>query len=505
MAVKVPDLQVLERISQHFGFDLDDHELSAYQRVIEGVVGSFSRLDELLEEPEPPRYRRARGYRPEGQENPLGAWYWKSTIEGAADGPLVGKSVVIKDNVCVAGIPMSNGSILLEGYVPDRDATIVARILDAGGTIVGKAVCENLCFSGASHTADSGPVRNPHNPRHSAGGSSGGSAALVAAGQVDMAIGGDQGGSIRIPSAWCGIVGLKPTYGLVPYTGVFPIEMTLDHTGPMARTVEDVALLLDVIAGPDGLDPRQNGVMRVPSYLSGLKDGVDGLRVGIVREGFGWEGLSEDDVDNAVRDVAYRLVDLGVEVREISIPWHRDGIHIWNGIGFQGTLATMVRGNSMGTGWKGHYTLSMLEAYAKGRRTYASRIVPTVKMATLLGQYLETEYDGYYYGLGQNLARKLTMAYNQALNEVDVLVMPTTPQKATEIPDSSIPIEEYIRVALNMVHNTCPFDVTGHPSLNMPIGFSSGLPIGMMLTGRMLDEATLLRLAYAMEKLLGIV
>src|SRR2546428_13836623 len=182
---------------------------------------------------------------------------------------------------------MMNGSSALEGYVPEFDATIVTRILDAGAEILGKAVCEHLCFSGSSFTSDPGPVLNPHNPEHSAGGSSSGSAALVAAGEVDMAIGGDQGGSIRIPSSWCGTYGLKPTYGLVPYTGVFPIELTPDHTGPIAATTADVALLLEVIAGEDGLDPRQYGA-KPEAYTSVLRNDTEGIRVGIVSEGFGW-------------------------------------------------------------------------------------------------------------------------------------------------------------------------------------------------------------------------
>ena len=153
----------------------------------------------------------------------------------------------------MSGVPMMNGTSVLEGYVPDVDATIVTRILDAGGSVQGKSVCESLCFSGGSHTSDTGPVRNPHDHTRTTGGSSSGSAALVAAREVDLGIGGDQGGSIRIPASWCGIYGLKPTYGLVPYTGVFPIELTLDHTGPMARTAADVALLLEAIArGPTG-------------------------------------------------------------------------------------------------------------------------------------------------------------------------------------------------------------------------------------------------------------
>ena len=152
---------------------------------------------------------------------------------------------------------MMNGSATVEGFIPRRDTSVVTRLLDAGATITGKAVCEDLCFSGGSHTSRSGPVHNPWDRGRSAGGSSSGSAALVAAGHADMALGGDQGGSVRIPSAYCGTVGHKPTHGLVPYTGAFPIENTIDHLGPITRTVHDAALMLGVLAGRDGLDPRQ--------------------------------------------------------------------------------------------------------------------------------------------------------------------------------------------------------------------------------------------------------
>src|SRR5690606_695313 len=159
-----------------------------------------------------------------------------------------------------AGVPMANGSYSIDGYVPSEDATVVTRLLAAGATVVGKAVCEDLCFSGASFTSASGPVLNPWDTSRNAGGSSSGSAVLVLTGEADLAIGGDQGGSIRMPSAWSGTVGHKPTYGLVPYTGGFPIERTIDHLGPMGRTVRDVAMMLDVLAGPDGQDPRQKQV-----------------------------------------------------------------------------------------------------------------------------------------------------------------------------------------------------------------------------------------------------
>src|SRR5437763_9632150 len=239
-------------------------------------------MDQLTQPALPVSYHRSGGYRPSAEENPLNAWYQKCSIKGAASGILAGKRIAIKDNVCVAGVPMMNGSSVLESYVPEFDATIVTRILDAGGEIVGKAVCEHLCFSGGSHTSDTGPVLNPHDHTRSAGGSSSGSTALVVASECDMAIGGDQGGSIRIPSCWCGAYGLKPTYGLVPYTGIFPIELTLDHTGPMARTVADVALLLEVIAGPDGLDPRQRADLQGDGYTRAPTGHARELRLGIV-------------------------------------------------------------------------------------------------------------------------------------------------------------------------------------------------------------------------------
>src|SRR5437764_9671717 len=325
MGVQQPSLDTLARIADQYGFDIPADRLATFHALIGHSLASYGRLDELVEPSLPVSYPRQPGHRPPPEANPLGAWYWKSEIRGAASGPLAGKTVAIKDNVCVAGVPMMNGTVALEGYVPEVDATIVTRILNAGGTILGKAVCESLCFSGGSHTSDTGPVRNPYDLSRTTGGSSSGSAALVASGEVDMAIGGDQGGSIRIPSSWCGIYGLKPTYGLVPYTGVFPIELTLDHTGPMARTVADVALLPEVIAGPDGLDPRQRADQEGDADTRALTGDARQLRLGIVEEGFGWPGASEADVDAAVRDAAQAFERLGATVTSIALPLHRHG------------------------------------------------------------------------------------------------------------------------------------------------------------------------------------
>src|SRR6476619_5087616 len=189
-----------------------------------GAIESYSKLEAFSEPKLPVKYPRDGGWRPRPEDNPFNGWYWRCNIAGAANGVLKGQRVAVKDVACVAGIPMTIGSSLLDGFVPDVDATIVTRILDAGGTIVGTTNCEAFAFSGAGHTCNHGPVRNRHNPAHNPGGSSSGSAAVLATGHADVAIGGDQGGSIRLPASWSGVLGLKPTFGLVPYTGCAMIE-----------------------------------------------------------------------------------------------------------------------------------------------------------------------------------------------------------------------------------------------------------------------------------------
>ena len=264
----------MKEAASEIGLSLSEQDVSSYLGLIKTMVDAYDAIDAMADYLPPVKYSRTPGYRPEGEENKYGAWYYKSTIKGAPQGKLAGKTVAIKDNVCVADVPMMNGASTFEGYVPEVDATIVTRLLDAGATILGKAVCEYFCFSGGSHTSATGPVHNPRKMGYSAGGSSSGSAALVAAGEVELAIGGDQGGSIRIPSAYCGTYGMKGTHGLVPYTGIMPIELTLDHTGPISANVTDNALMLEVLAGPDGLDPRQRFEFKPIEYSKRMTEGV---------------------------------------------------------------------------------------------------------------------------------------------------------------------------------------------------------------------------------------
>src|SRR5260370_22404464 len=346
MGVRLPTLEQIDNLGSDFGLVLTADEVVAVRRAFRGRLASYGRLDELVPPALAPVAPRSRGYRPAQAENPYGAWYWKTNIKTSAEGLLSGKKVAIKDNICVAGVPMMNGSQLLEGYVPEIDATVVTRILEAGGTIAGKAACEDLCFSGASHTCATGPILNPHNTKHSAGGSSGGSAALAAAGAVPMAPGVDQGGSIRTPSSWCGVYGLKPTWGLVPTTGSMPISYSVDHCGPMCASVEDVARLLTVIAGHDGWDTRTIAA-QTRDYMAALGNPSEGVRIGILREGFG-HPESDPAVNEKVRQTIAALEKAGIASEEVSVPWHLDGPHVWSGIILEGAAEMMLKGYGVG-------------------------------------------------------------------------------------------------------------------------------------------------------------
>jgi amidase len=499
MPIQEPSIEQLLEIADGFGISLTVEDATSFAGILKGMKASYDRLDELVEPKLPVKYPRTIGVRPAPEENPYNAWAWKTTIEGTGRGVLAGKKVAIKDNICIAGLPMMNGSRVLEGYVPDVDATVVTRILDAGGTIVGKTVCEDLCFSGGSHTSKPLPVRNPHKPSHSAGGSSSGSAVVVSTGEVHMALGGDQGGSIRMPACWTGVFGLKPTHGLVPYTGAFPIELTLDHCGPMAGTVEEVARLLTAIAGRDGRDPRQIDTA-TGDYLAAAKTDARGLRIAVVKEGFG-RPESEEAVDKKVRDALNRFRTLHVTVEEVSIPMHVDGYHIWSGIIIEGSTELMIKGNGFGSNWDGYYTTTLLDAYARGWRSRPNDMAETVKAVLLMGEYLKRFYHGRYYAKAQNLRQVLRQSYDHVLREFDLLAMPTIPFRATPIPAPDCSREDYVGRALDMVANTCPFDASGHPAMNVPCGMSGGLPIGLMLVGRRHDEATILRAAQAFEKI----
>jgi amidase len=507
---EMPTVSKLKSIATRYGLDLDDVAITEYRQLIAGAINACRHLERFPEQTLPVKYPRDSGWKPKSEDNPFNGWVWRCNIEGAAEGILKGYKVGIKDSVCVAGIPMRNGSRLLDGYTPDVDATLVTRVLDAGGTIVGKTNCEDLCFSGAGYTSSQGSVQNPFDPERNPGASSSGSAAVLATGEADLAIGGDQGGSIRLPASWSGVYGLKPTYGLVPYTGCATIENTIDHAGPMANSSEGVARLLQAIAGTDPYDPRQRGVIPIGydlDFLSRLDAGVRGKKIAIVREGFAQDGKdvgfppADPEVDRHVRDAIRAYEQLGAMVEEISVPLHLDAYYIWSLIITFGSAEFMIKGSGLGTNWQGFYNSSLGEAVARAVKARPNDLPEAAIMSLLAGDFIQSEYGGRYYWKAQNQRHLIRDAYDAALQQYDILAMPTTPFTATKQVERGASLTEYIVPTLDMLRNTCVADITGHPSISIPCGMLNGLPVGMMLTGRHLEDNLLVQAAAAFETL----
>ncbi len=499
-ALRAPTLDEMRELAAALNLKISAGDLEQYRDLVAGNLTRYETIESMVEIKPAVKYPREPGHAPTPEEDEYNAWYWKTEIKGAKDGLLAGKRVSVKDTISVAGVPMAAGARPMEGFVPDIDATVVTRILDAGGIIAGKAQSEGFSVGGAGHNSFNGPVRNPHDPSRSSGGSSSGSGALVASKQVDMSIGGDQGGSVRLPASWCGVYGLKPTRGLMPYTGVMQVDQTLDHIGPMANSARDVALLLEATAGPDGLDPRQEPFTPQP-YSQMLSGKVDGLRIGILKEGFAYEGISEPDVDASVLNAADHFRKLGAEVVDVSIPAHRDGQSILVPIAFEGAYATLVLGNGLGYGWRGFYDTHLQEHFLRALPSRADELSQSAKMFLLMGAYVHGKYRGRYYAKAQNLARQLASAYQDALQKVDVLLMPATPKKANQLPPEKCGPAESVGRSFEMFVGTGgQFNLAGLPAITVPCAMSEGLPVGMMLIGRRYEDGVVLNAAHAFEE-----
>ena len=290
---------------------------------------------------------------------------------------------------------------------------------------------------------------------------------------------------------------MKPTYGLVPYTGIAPLEITLDTCGPMTANVRDNALLLEVIAGPDGIDSRQRGV-RPGRYTDAVDGGVKSLRVGVMKEGFG-NPNSEPDVDAHVSDAAQRLAKLGAVVEQVSVPMHALGFPVWSAIRGDAACVTLLEMNGAGIAHEGLYVTSLLD-HAMGWRGRADEFADTLKIASIFSAYTLDRYGGHYYAKAQNLRRRVRAAYDAALMAHDLLLMPTVPMKATPIPGKGATPQEITRRSWEPTRNTCPFNVTGHPAISLPCGMEDGRPVGLMLVGRHYAEETIYRAAAAFER-----
>jgi amidase len=317
---------------------------------------------------------------------------------------------------------------------------------------------------------------------------------------VDISVGCDQGGSIRVPAAWCGVIGLKPTHSLVPYTGIIGIDQTFDHTGPMGKSIADVAALLQVIAGKDDSDPRQRDVP-ARDYIKAVNtipDTLSGVTLGVVTEGFSAEARVQPSVVEAVEAAIDRFARLGAKIRRISIPEHLRAGGASFATAIQG-MTNLLESGGNGYGWKGRYWEELPTSLHVGLRARADDLSAQVKSYLILGAYLEREYSGTLYARAQNVRPTLATAYDRALDEIDALLMPTTPGLAHTL-GSSLPLAERVLRGWAVLSNTIPTDMTGHPALTIPAAETGGLPVGVMLIGRRFGDDQLLAIAATYEQ-----
>ena len=490
MTFKLPDAEELQRLANGLKLPVDEQKAQMLLEYLQPFAAGYEYIDQCPDEL-PVSHWGEREYRyPRPDENPFNAWLLKCHIEGAPTGPLSGRKVAVKDNIFVAGLPLTNGADALAELVADFDATSVIRLLDAGADIVGKTACEYMCLSGGSATSANGIVQNPRKPGYSTGGSSSGSAALVAAGEVDMALGTDQGGSVRIPASWTGVVGMKATRGVVPFSGGIPMEASIEYIGPLTHNVADNALFLEVLA--------DNGAGDLPDYRAGLGKEVAGMKIAMLKEGFGWPS-SMDAVDRCVRAAAAHFAALGATVEEISVPGHLTGPALWGAVVTDGFRQT-VQLNGVGYNHEDVYSPALYEAMQDWTARAAGAPI-NAQLLWLLGQHV-AGYRGRYYAKAKNLVRRLRASYDKALQEYDLLLMPTTVTTAAKNPVSQqdASADEIMTTAFGNTLNTCQFNATGHPAISIPCGQVDGLPVGLMLVGRYHHEKTLYRAAYAFEQ-----
>lgn len=490
-----------ERLLAHW--NVDPQAIEGLDAILDGMRGTYARVEALAAQHAPAESGAVRWdvERIAGADR-YHAWMYRTSLrEGAAAaGPLAGLRLVVKDSIAVAGVPMTGGSNFLQGFVPSRSAVAVERALEAGAVLAGTAVCEDLCYSGSSFTSATGPVLNPYDPEKAAGGSTSGCGVLLATGEADLAFGTDLGGSVRNPAAWCGVSALKPTFGLVPYAGAMATEFSMDHLGLMTRTARELALLLDAVAGPSIDDPRQAGVGTLPESSARINDDISHLRIGIVRDGFGWPGRSDPRLDRVVRDAANALAGLCAGAGDVSIELHRHARDIHVPISCEGGLATVFEQNLQGSNHAGLYDPDLALAFGRALDANAEKLPLNGKIVLIAGTIMRHETKSRVSALAQALRARLRAQYDEALSRFDVLVMPTVPMLPHRLPTGPLTPAEHQKLAFEMHDNNCAMNLTGHPALSVPCGMLDGLPVGMLLVGRHLDDHLLLRVAHRFQE-----
>ena len=407
--------------------------------------------------------------------------------------PLAGVPLAIKDNLCTKGVPTTCASRMLAGFVPPYESTVTGRLWDAGAVLLGKTNLDEFAMGGSTETSAFGPTANPWNVDHVPGGSSGGSAAALAAGACMASLGSDTGGSIRQPASFCGVVGLKPTYGRISRYGLVAFASSLDQVGPFSSNVADTAALLQVMAG---YDPRDSTSLKVPvpDYSADLEKPIKGLRVGLVRECFEQDGLSVE-VKASVLAAAEQLQALGAELVDVSCPRFTDGIATYYVIAPSEASANLARYDGVKYGFRAEDADSLAAMTSRSR---AEGFGSEVQRRILIGTYaLSAGYVDAYYKKAQQVRTLIRRDFDAAYQTVDVLLTPTAPTTSFRNgAHADDPLAMYLADLL-----TIPANLAGLPAISVPCGFdSAGLPIGLQLIGNVLEESRLLQVAHQYEQ-----
>ena len=415
----------------------------------------------------------------------------RMAAEGKTLPPLGGVPVGIKDVMSTRGLRTTAGSKILENYIPPYDSTVVARVEAAGAVVLGKMNCDEFAMGSSNENSAYRPVRNPRDLTRVPGGSSGGSAAAVAADMAVVTLGSDTGGSIRQPASFCGVVGLMPTYGRVSRYGLIAFASSLDHIGPLAKTAKDAATVLRTIAGRDPMDSTSADVP-VPDYVAELDKPIRGMKLGVAKEYFG-EGL-DDEVRHAVESAIDKLKTLGCEIVPVSLPHTPYAIPTYYIIATAEASSNLVRFDGVRYGHRARGVKTLSEMY---RRSRDEGFGAEVKRRIMLGTYaLSAGYYDAYYLKAQKVRTLLTRDFDEAFRKVDAIVTPTSPTAAFRLGEkSNDPLAMYLADIY-----TVTADLAGIPGISVPCGETKEkLPIGLQIFGKHFDEGTILRLAHAYE------
>ncbi len=491
-----PSERRLAELGERLGLAVPEAEQAAYADAVHEELSGYDVLDHVSTIRTATAFELSDVVRDPGPDrDPHNAYVTAfEAVSPDAGDDLADLRVAVKDNLAVAGVPMTCGSQALAAAVPAENAAVVDRLLDAGATLTGKTNMDEMAYGPTSETSGFGPVTNPNDVDRVAGGSSSGSAAIVAAGEVDAALGSDTGGSVRIPASFCGVVGFKPTWGVVPRTGFVDLAYTLDHVGPLARDVETAARIFDVIAGSDPRDPSSAvaesiDIGRTAAALSDVP-AVGNLSLGVPEE------LVADHVSDGVRDVFEARLDAltsaGADVTTVSIPTLTDAVPVWNAItnaelaaAFDRALAPIER--------RGPFDLQWYDAAAAAVRGNGHLFGDVVKTKVILGVHLLDRYGGRQYVRARTACDRIRTEFDRALDGVDALVSPTMPVIAPEVgawKPHSYDDENALSVPLAV--NTRPADLAGVPAISVPAGTADGLPVGIQfITGRGEDRRAL--------------